>query len=68
MMDVVAHELEEGYNTMHAASESQTSQEKLTSFSEYCLNLVQENAISSEKKKTILFLLKSRLEGSVNLI
>ncbi|MCW8408487.1 hypothetical protein OQJ13_05820 [Legionella sp. PATHC035] len=69
MMDVVAKELENNYQQLHAHDETaQTNQEKLTAFVEYCLNLVQENTLTSEKKKAILFLLKTRLESSINLI
>ncbi|CAM2747623.1 Uncharacterised protein [Legionella steigerwaltii] len=69
MMDAVANELESNYQKMHAHDEAtQTNQEKLTAFVEYCLNWVQENNLASEKKKAILFLLKTRLEGSINLI
>ncbi|WP_392538895.1 hypothetical protein [Legionella sp. 227] len=69
MMDVVANELENNYQQMHAHDEAaQTDQERLTAFVEYCLNWAQENNLASEKKKAILFLLKTRLEGSINLI
>ncbi|MCW8398723.1 hypothetical protein OQJ26_07960 [Legionella sp. PATHC038] len=69
MMDVVANELENNYQQMHAHDEAvQTDQERLAAFVEYCLNWVQENNLASEKKKAILFLLKTRLEGSINLI
>lgn len=68
-MVVVANELENEYRKMHAHDEStQTSQQKLAAFTEYCLNRVQSNTLANEKKKAILFLLKVRLEGAVNLI
>ncbi|MGM9452625.1 hypothetical protein ACTAZI_04730 [Legionella bozemanae] len=69
IMDAIASELEESYKKLHAPDEStQTSKEKLAAFSEYCLSLAQSNAFTHEKKKAILFLLKTRLEGAVNLI
>ncbi|KTC82373.1 hypothetical protein [Legionella cherrii] len=69
MMDGVAKELENNYQQLHAHDETaQTNQERLNAFVEYCLNLVQENTLASEKKKAILFLLKTRLESSINLI
>lgn len=69
IMDAIASELEESYKKLHAPDESiQTGKEKLAAFSEYCLSLVQSNALTHEKKKAILFLLKTRLEGAVNLI
>ena len=69
MMDVVANELESNYRKTHMLADStQTNQEKLAAFAEYCLTLVQSNSLTNEKKNTILFLLKARLEGAVNLI
>ncbi|KTD40005.1 hypothetical protein [Legionella parisiensis] len=68
-IDAIASELEESYKELHAPDESiQTSKEKLAAFSEYCLSLAQSNALTREKKKAILFLLKARLEGAVNLM
>ncbi|HHF7373514.1 hypothetical protein [Legionella bozemanae] len=69
IMDAIASELEESYKKLHAPDEStQTSKEKLAAFSEYCLSLAQSNALTHKKRKAILFLLKTRLEGAVNLI
>ncbi|PWY56968.1 hypothetical protein DGG96_04410 [Legionella qingyii] len=69
MMDVIANELENNYREMHALDASTpTNQEKLAAFAEYCLTLVQSNTLTNEKKNAILFLLKTRLEGAVNLI
>lgn len=69
IMDAIASELEESYKKLHAPDEStQTNKEKLAAFSEYCLSLAQSNALTHEKRKAILFLLKTRLEGVVNLI
>lgn len=62
----IANELEQGYQTMQSADSSmQTSQERLNAFTDYCLNLVQSNTLSDEKKKTIIFLLKTRLQEVV---
>lgn len=62
----IANELERGYQTTQSAdSLTQTSQERLNAFTDYCLNLVQSNTLSDEKKKTILFLLKTRLQEVV---
>ncbi|MCW8442571.1 hypothetical protein OQJ05_00715 [Fluoribacter gormanii] len=67
MMDVVATELEHNYRKIRATDEpTQTNQEKLAAFADYCLTLVQSNTLTNEKKNTILFLLKTRLEGAVN--
>ncbi|WP_454786076.1 hypothetical protein [Legionella sp. WA2024007413] len=69
MMDVVANELENNYRKTHMLEEStQTNQQKLAAFAEYCLGLVQSNSLPNEKKNIILFLLKTRLEGAANLI
>ncbi|WP_454782943.1 hypothetical protein [Legionella sp. WA2022007384] len=69
MMDVLANELESNYRKTHMLAEAtQTNQEKLAAFAEYCLTLVQSNSLTHEKKNAILFLLKTRLEGAVNLI
>ena len=63
----VASELENGYNTAHPEDESlQTSQEKIAAFTQYCLNLVQSNTLTDEKKSAVLFLLKTRLESTEN--
>ncbi|KTD05645.1 hypothetical protein Lgor_0130 [Fluoribacter gormanii] len=67
MMDVVAIELEHNYRKIRATDEpTQENQEKLAAFADYCLTLVQSNTLTNEKKNTILFLLKTRLEGAVN--
>lgn len=69
MMNSFANELEASYKKLYAPDEStQTNKEKLAAFTEYCLSLVQSNALTHEKKKAILFLLKARLEGAVNVI
>ncbi len=60
----VAAELENGYNTQMANDSVQTSQERLNAFTDYCLHLIQSNATTTEKKKTILFLLKNRLQAN----
>jgi uncharacterized protein YxjI len=58
----VANELENGYRQSPLADTStQTSQEQIVAFTDYCLNLVQSNTLADSKKKTILFLLKTRL-------
>lgn len=63
-LEQIAIELESNYNTMQASDESaQTSQEKLGSFINYCLNLIESKDMPDTKKKAILFLLKMRLEG-----
>lgn len=59
----VANELEQGYQaTQSVDSSMQTSEERLNAFTDYCLNLVQANTLTDEKKNTILFLLKTRLQ------
>lgn len=64
-MELLAKELENNYkNSPEINVLNQTNQELLTSFTEYCLNLVQSATLSQEKKKTILFMLKARLEGA----
>lgn len=64
-LETVASELEKDYQTMQASDESnQSDQERISHFTEYCLNLVQTNAVSDEKKKAILFLLKIRLQNA----
>ena len=64
-MEELADELESNYNNTLTGDEStQTNQEKLSSFANYCFNLVQSNSLPIEKKKAILFLLKVRLEGT----
>ncbi|HIF0223608.1 TPA: hypothetical protein ACXYKD_000507 [Legionella anisa] len=69
MMDAVANELEESYKKLHVPDEStQTSKEKLDTFTEYCLSLAQSKALTYEKRKAILFLLKARLEGAANVM
>ncbi|QLZ70167.1 hypothetical protein FOLKNPGA_02972 [Legionella sp. PC1000] len=69
MMDAIANELEESYKKLYVPDEStQTNKEKLDTFTEYCLSLVQSNTFTHEKKKAILFLLKARLEGAANII
>jgi hypothetical protein len=65
VMEEVANELEINYKNLHAGNASQTSQERLSIFSDYCLDLVQSNDLPAEKKKTILFLLQTRLESAV---
>ncbi|CAM4504775.1 MAG: hypothetical protein LEGION0403_FIIPPAGN_01914 [Legionella sp.] len=60
----VATELENGYNTQMADDAVQSSQERLNAFTDYCLHLIQSDSMSKEKKKTILFLLKARLEAN----
>ncbi len=65
-MEAVASELENNYQkTSGAELRSQTNQEKLAAFTDYCLHFAQSNTLSAEKKKTILFLLKVRLESAV---
>ncbi|MCE0724778.1 hypothetical protein [Legionella resiliens] len=69
MMDAIANELEESYKKLYVPDEStQTNKEKLDTFTEYCLSLVQSNTFTHEKKKAILFLLNARLEGAANII
>ena len=64
-MEAIAAELENEYKNAHSVDDTaQTSQEKILAFADYCLNLAQSNTVSDEKKKTILFLLKARLEGA----
>jgi hypothetical protein len=60
----IAAELENGYNTQTTDDSAQSSQERLNSFTDYCLHLIQSDSVSKEKKKTILFLLKARLEAN----
>ncbi|USQ14145.1 hypothetical protein J2N86_02085 [Legionella lytica] len=60
----VAAELENGYNTQMTDDSVQSSQERLNAFTDYCLHLIQSNSVSQEKKKTILFLLKARLQAN----
>lgn len=62
----VATELETNYKTTQSIDNAdQTSQEQMSAFTEYCLSLIQSNTVSTEQKKTILFLLKTRLEERV---
>ncbi|MFJ1268949.1 hypothetical protein ACD661_10305 [Legionella lytica] len=60
----VATELESGYNTQMTDDAAQSSQERLNAFTDYCLHLIQSDSVSKEKKQTILFLLKARLQAS----
>mgnify|MGYP000709283645 CR=1 FL=1 len=63
----IANELENNYQSTHATDNvAASTQERLNAFTDYCLNLVQSNSLSDEKKKTILFLLKTRLEAVKN--
>lgn len=63
-LEAVAKELESDYNSTHVEDDAtRTAQEKANDFTDYCLNLVQSNAVSDSKKKAILFLLKMRLQG-----
>jgi hypothetical protein len=64
VMEEVANEIENNYKSIQADNTSQTNQERLSAFTDYCLNLVQSNVLPAEKKKTILFLLKTRLESA----
>ncbi|MCL9683025.1 hypothetical protein [Legionella maioricensis] len=65
-LEHIAIELESNYKNVHTRNEvEQTSQERLSSFIDYCLNLIEANDMPDTKKKAILFLLKMRLEGSV---
>ena len=65
-LEQIALELESNYTTMQANNDAeQTSQERLSSFVDYCLNLIESNDISDSRKKAILYLLKMRLEGNV---
>jgi len=60
----VAKELETEYNNTQSTDNSvQNSQEKISEFTDYCLQQAQSNTISNEKKQAILFLLKARLES-----
>ena len=63
-LEAIAKELEENYKKTQATSDSdETSQEQISSFTEYCLNVVQSNDVSDSKKKAILLLLKMRLQS-----
>jgi hypothetical protein len=65
---VMVDELDNGYlNTYPSDISLETSEKKLTAFTDYCFNLVQSSTLSDEKKKAILFLLKARLEA-VNIL
>ncbi len=65
-LEQIAMELENNYKNIRADNElEQTSQERLGSFIDYCLNLIESNDLPDAKKKAILFLLKMRLEGGV---
>lgn len=65
-LEHIAIELESNYKNIHTSDGlEQTSQERLSSFIDYCLNLIESNDMPDTKKKGILFLLKMRLEGSV---
>jgi len=64
-LEQIAIELESNYNMQANNDGEQTSQERLSSFVDYCLNLIESNDISDAKKKAILYLLKMRLEGNV---
>jgi len=65
--EAIATELENNYIATENVDDSlQTNQEKISAFTDYCLNLVQSNTLSDTKKKTILYLLKERLEHANN--
>ena len=62
-VEAIATELENGYkNSQIADSSMQTDKDRMNSFADYCLNLAQSNTVSDEKRKSILYLLKTRLE------
>ena len=61
-LEAIANELENNFNSTQATDdENETSKDRISSFTDYCLNLVQSNAVSDTKKKAILYLLKMRL-------
>lgn len=63
-LDAIANELENNYNDIQASDdENETSQEKMSRFTNYCLNLIQSDTVPGEKKQAIIYLLKMRLAG-----
>ena len=65
-LEHIATELEDNYkNTQVNNDVNQTSQEKLSSFIDYSLSLIESKDVPAEKKKAILYLLKMRLDGNV---
>jgi uncharacterized protein YxjI len=62
----VAEELEQGFNNAHASNPAQTDEEHMLAFTDYCLNLVASNTLAEEKKRVVLFLLKTRLERALD--
>jgi len=69
LLESLINELDEGYKSEHTSDNfNETSQEKIRDFTNYCLDLVQSNTLSDSKKKSILFLLKIRLNEGAMLI
>jgi uncharacterized protein YxjI len=65
-LEQIATELEDNYkNTQADNLVTQTTQEKLNSFINYSLGLIESKEVPAEKKKAILYLLKMRLDGNV---
>ena len=65
-LETIANELENNFNSTQSNDDStETSQEKISSFTDYCLNLVQSSSVPDSKKKAIIYLLKMRLESEV---
>ena len=63
-LEPIAKELENNYKSRQVKDDSmETSQEQISHFTDYCLNLVQSDDIPDTKKKAILSLLKMRLES-----
>lgn len=66
-LEQIAIELEKDYNNTQANTDAttQTAQERLSSFIDYSLHLIDSTDMPAAKKKAIVYLLKMRLEGGV---
>ncbi|CEG58975.1 LURP-one-related/scramblase family protein [Legionella fallonii] len=66
-LEQIAIELERDYKKAQANTDetTQTAQERLNSFIDYSLNLIELHDMPDSRKKAIIYLLKMRLEGGV---
>ena len=64
-LEVFAAELDTDYKNLHGKDEPGLgAQERFDGFANYCLNLIESDAVSDLKKQAIIKLLQMRLEGS----
>lgn len=62
-IELLANELDQEFNAMHPASEEQSNEERVKEFTSYCLEQINSQNLSEDKKQALLTLLNLRLQG-----